>query len=413
MRILYFHQHFSTPAGSAGTRSYEFARRLVARGHQVTIVCGSYAIGNTGLQGPFAGGVRRGVVDGLEVIELELPYANAHSFLVRTWTFLRYAARSLGTALRMDYDLLFATSTPLTVAIPGIVARVLRRRPFVFEVRDLWPELPKAMGVIRNPLVLTLMSVLESTAYRVADGCIGLAPGIVAGIRRKAPRQRVAMIPNGADLVAAEPAAQLPAQLANQLQAWRGQLKCVFAGSHGIANGLDAVLDAAAELRNRGRSDIVLILIGTGACKPALVARARNEGLTNCVFLDPIPKNQLTVLLARMDVGLMILKDVPAFYDGTSPNKFFDYLAAGLPVLINYPGWLATLVQERGCGHAVPAGSAALFADSLESLAAKPEERAAMGVRARATADAEFGRDQLAEQFAEFLESVGSGKARI
>jgi glycosyltransferase involved in cell wall biosynthesis len=409
VRILYFHQHFSTPQGSTGTRSYEFARRLAARGHSVTVVCGSYGGGVTGLEGPYRRGMRSGVVAGFEVIEFELPYSNADRFLRRSWIFLKFVARSLRIAVGTRCDLLFATSTPLTVAIPGICAKLLRRRKFVFEVRDLWPELPREMGVIRNPVVLWLMDLLESLAYKSADACIGLAPGIVMGIRRKAPTKPVAMIPNGSDVEVNVRDGVLPPELATTLSRYEGKLKCIFTGAHGLANGLDAVLDAAAELKRRGRDDVVLLFIGSGMMKPALVKRAQDEGLDNCVFLAPIPKQALVEVQKRVDVGLMILANVPAFYNGTSPNKFFDYLSASLPVLINYPGWLASVVEAEGCGLAVPPGNAAAFADALERLAREPAQRQEMGRRARALAQEQFSRDALASQFLEFMESVARG----
>jgi glycosyltransferase involved in cell wall biosynthesis len=406
MRILYFHQHFSTPQGSTGTRSYEFCKRLVARGHAVTMVCGSYGGGVTGLSGPYSRGSRRGVVEGIDVIEFHLPYANADRFLKRTLVFLRFMLRSSRVALASGYDMVFATSTPLTVAVPGMAAKLLRRRPFVFEVRDLWPELPREMGVITNPLVLWGMDLLESLAYRSADACIGLAPGIVEGIRRKVPGRTVAMIPNGSDLDADAEPAPLPAQLQARLHELAGKVKCVFNGAHGLANGLDAVLDAAAELKQRRRTDIVLLFIGQGMAKPALVERAQREQLDNCVFLDPLPKRVLVSLQKHMDVGLMVLADVPAFYNGTSPNKFFDYLSAGLPVLINYPGWLAQLVSAERCGVVVAPGDPRAFAQGLEQIADDAPGRASMSERARRLAEQRFARDRLAGEFVQFIEGV-------
>lgn len=413
MRILYFHQHFSTPLGSIGTRSYEFARRLVARGHSVTIVCGSYGGGVTGLTSEFERGVRSGFVDGIEVIEFSLPYSNADSFLKRTCIFLKFVLRSMRLALASSYDLVFATSTPLTVALPGIVAKYLRRRTFVFEVRDLWPELPRAMGVITNPVVLKAMDWLESLAYRSADACIGLAPGIVEGIQRKTPRIRVAMIPNGSDLSPSISTEPLSPELAGILDSARGKMKCVFTGAHGIANGLDAALDAAGELKRRGRNDILLLFVGDGRRKPALVERARLEQLDQCIFVDPVPKRMLVELQKHVDVGMMILDDVPEFYNGTSPNKFFDYLSAGLPILINYPGWLARLVESNECGACVPPNDRVAFADALERLAGSATERKAMGAKARQLAEREFARDLLAGRFAEFIEAVGRDQARL
>jgi len=140
-------------------------------------------MGKTGLSGPFVRGRRSGIVDGIDVIELALPYANRDGLFKRSMTFARFAFSSTVMALSTRYDVLFATSTPLTAAIPGIAARLFRRKPFIFEVRDLWPELPKAMGVVTNPVVLMLLSWLEWSAYRSATSLIGLSPGIVAGIR--------------------------------------------------------------------------------------------------------------------------------------------------------------------------------------------------------------------------------------
>jgi glycosyltransferase involved in cell wall biosynthesis len=406
MHILYFHQHFSTPQGATGTRSYEMARRLVARGHRVTMVCGSYSAAYTGLTGPFVRGRRTGEVDGIRVIELELPYANKDSFARRSVSFARFALRSVGIALTHSYDLVFATTTPLTAGIPGIAARALRGRPFVFEVRDLWPELPKAMGVISNPLVLGALSLLEWLSYHAATASIGLAPGIVDGIAaRGIDEARITMIPNGCDLELFAPEAHHVGapDLPGSIRA--GDLVAAFTGAHGVANGLDAVLDAAAEIKRRGRSDIRFLFVGEGRVKPALQDRVTAEQLP-VDFLDPMPKERLAALFARVDVGLMVLANVPAFYHGTSPNKFFDYIAAGLPVLNNYPGWLAELIVEHECGLAIPADDPLSFADALETLADDRRSLETMGRHGRALAEAEFDREMLAERFVSFLEQA-------
>lgn len=405
MRVIYFHQHFSTPKGSVGIRSYEMSRRLLARGYQVTMVCGSYGGGETGLEQPFVGGRRRGVVDGIDIIEFDLAYSNTDSFTKRASTFLKFATRSIGLAFTEKYDVLFATTTPLTAGIPGIFARWLRGKPFVFEVRDLWPELPRAMGVIRNPLVLWAMGMLEWVSYRSAHRLVGLSPGIVQGIEsRGVPESNIAMVPNGCDL----------GIFGAEVMPWRpvgvqpDDLMAVFAGTHGIANGLDAVLDAAVELKRRGRQDIKLLLIGQGKLKSALQARAQREKLNNVVFHDPVNKARLAGLMAATDLGLQVLANVPAFYYGTSPNKFFDYIAAGLPVLNNYPGWLAGIINEQECGFAVPPDSAIAFADALEQAAADRPALRAMGQRALALAERQFSRDILADSWVDWVTGVKS-----
>ena len=403
MKVIYFHQHFSTPKGSAGIRSYEMARRLLARGHQVTMVCGSYGGGETGLSQPFVGGRRRGTVDGIDIIEFDLAYSNADGFVKRGLTFVKFALRSIGLAFTERYDVLFATTTPLTAGIPGIFARWIRGKCFVFEVRDLWPELPRAMGVIRNPLVLWAMAVLEWASYRSAHRLVGLSPGIVEGIaHRGVPRDRIASVPNGCDLdiFAAEAQPWRPAQVRAT------DLMAVFAGTHGLANGLDAVLNAAAELKRRGRDDIKLLLIGQGKLKAGLQDRAAREVLDNVVFHDPVNKAGLAGLMAATDVGLQILVNVPAFYYGTSPNKFFDYIAAGLPVLNNYPGWLSEMITEHRCGFAVSPDNPVAFADALEQAAADRDALKSMGQRGRALAETQFDRIKLANRWVDWVTGV-------
>lgn len=406
VKVLYFHQHFVTPKGAGATRSYAMARKLVECGHSVTMVCGSAQGGTTGLSGDFVRGRRRGLVDGIDVIELNLDYSNSDGFAKRIKTFLSFACRSVKVALTEKYDLVFATTTPLTAGIPGILARWLRGKPFVFEVRDLWPELPKAMGAITNPIMLLAMGVLEWASYRSAHRLVGLSPGIVEGIKKRGvPVERITMIPNGCDLDI----------FAADVEPWRPEgvagsdLMAIFAGTHGMANGLDAVLDTAAELKRRDCSDIKLLLIGNGKLKPALQERASSEGLDNVVFHDPVNKTCLAGLMQSTDVGMQILANVPAFYYGTSPNKFFDYIAAGLPVLNNYPGWLAEMIEREKCGYAVLPADPKAFADALERAATNREELKVMGANSRALAEREFDRERLSDQWVAWLEGAQGG----
>jgi glycosyltransferase involved in cell wall biosynthesis len=405
MRVLYFHQHFNTPNGNVGIRSYQMAKALLADGHHVTMVCGSYDGGNTGLTHSFANGSRHGVVEGIRIIEFDLAYSNDDGFLKRSWTFIKFALRSIKLVFTEKYDVLFATTTPLTAAIPGIFARWLCGKPFVFEVRDLWPELPRAMGVIRNPLVLGAMSVLEWISYHSAHRLIGLSPGIVDGIaQRGVSRSRILMVPNGCDLdIFASPVVPWrPAQIQST------DFMAVFAGTHGVANGLDALLSVAAELLRRGRYDIKFLLIGSGKLKASLKERAERENLTNVVFLAPMDKSRLAGLMAATDVGLQLLANVPAFYYGTSPNKFFDYIAAGLPVLNNYPGWLAEIIEEHDCGFTVPPENPIAFADALEQAASDRPALKAMGQRGLTLAKAKFARQSLAENWVDWVTGIKS-----
>ena len=366
------------------------------------MVCGSFQGGESGLESDFKKGSRRGIVNGLEVLEFQLPYSNIDSFLKRTGVFLRFALSSIRVVLSEKYDLVFATTTPLTVGIPGIFARWLRFKPFVFEVRDLWPELPKAMGVITNPLVLKLMGLLEWVSYRSAHRCIALSPGIVEGIKKRGVADhRIKMISNGCDL-----------DLFSDVEAKRvddvadNDLIAVFAGTHGVANGVDAALNAAQILKNRDRLDIKLCFIGSGKLKPDLIQHAQKDKLDNCIFIDPVPKRELAEYLKGADIGMQLLKNVPAFYYGTSPNKFFDYIATGLPVLNNYPGWIAEIVEENSCGFVVSPNDPAAFADALESAADDRAELIKMGNNARVLAEKKFDRKHFADEFVDWIEGA-------
>ncbi|KGY11310.1 glycosyltransferase [Vibrio tubiashii] len=400
MNILYFHQHFSTPKGSTGIRSYEMAKRLIHHGHKVTMVCGTYGGGETGLVGSFIKGKREGHVEGIRVIEFDLAYSNADSFIRRSMTFAKFALKSVGLAFTEKYDVLFATTTPLTAGIPGIFARWLRGKPFVFEVRDLWPELPKEMGVIKNPVVLGLMSILEWASYRSAHRCIGLSPGIVEGIKKRGVNpSKIELVPNGCDL----------SIFGQAVKPWRplgisdSDLVAVFTGTHGVANGLDAVIDVAQELKNRRRSDIKLVLVGQGKLKSGLELRAKKLNLDNIIFHPPVDKEKLAGLMESADIGLQLLANIPAFYFGTSPNKFFDYISAGLPVLNNYPGWLAGMIRKEKCGYTVEPENAVKFAEALEHAADNRNGLVGMGDNARQLAEREFDRKQLADKWVSWV----------
>jgi glycosyltransferase involved in cell wall biosynthesis len=397
MRILYLHQHFTTPRGSGGIRSFEMAQRCISQGIGVTMVCGSHSGGDSGLSTPFKWGKRRGNVDGIDVIEFDLAYSNKDSFLKRTLLFLLFSLRAIGVSLTHKYDIVFATTTPLTAGIPGIFARWLRGKRFIFEVRDLWPELPRAMGVIKNPFILFLMEILEWVTYKSAHKLIGLSPGICEGIASKGINTGlIAEISNGCDieLFSSETPKWLPKGIESN------EIVFIFSGAHGIANGLDSILDAVKVLESRKIDGYKIILIGNGKLKNNLVSRAMIEKLTErIIFLDPVPKFELIGLIKSCDVGLQILANVPAFYFGTSPNKFFDYLSAGLPVFTNYPGWVADLIIENNCGFVCVPESPELFADKIVDIIKNKSSLKKMGQSAFSLAKTNFRRTDLSKKW--------------
>lgn len=410
MRILYLHQHYSAPGGSTATRSHAMARALAARGHEVTIACGRYAGAVTSLDGAFARGRREGRVGAFRVVEFDIPCSNAQGFGARSAAFLRFAARTVPLALSGRFDLAIASSTPLTVALPALIAWRARRLPFLFEIRDPWPELPRAMlrrgGPREWPLraALAAMEPLASAACRRACAVVALSDGMgQTAVARGADPARVHVVPNGCDLDLFGP----------HIAPWRpadaqaGECLAVYAGAHGVANGLDLLLDAAALLR--GESRLRILLVGEGGEKPRLQRRADAEGLANVTFLDPLPKTRLAMLLAGSQVGVHLLGAVPAFAEWTSPNKLMDYLAAGLPVVTNVPGSATRLVAEDpACGIATPPADPRALAEALRGLAADPARRAALGQAGRAKAVRRWDRRLLAARFCAVVEAAAN-----
>lgn len=322
--------------------------QLVQSGHNVTVICGSYANAKTGLeQKPFIKGVRKGNIDGLNIIEIDYKYSNKLNFFRRAFLFLKFSLFSSIIALRENYEIIFATSTPLTSAIPGIVFKIIHpKKKFVLEIRDLWPELPREMGVISNPIVLGLLGLLEKLAYIFADTIIGLAPGICKSIQTRFPQKRVEFVPNGSDSTnfINKKECKLPFKKQDS------DFIFIYSGTIGIANNIITLLEAAHELQLKKIDRIKILIVGDGKQKEELLLRAKLLNLTNVFFLDPVSKQELSYLFEQSDAGLQLLKNVKSFYNGTSPNKFFDYIAAGLPVVINYPGWIADLITSNKCG---------------------------------------------------------------
>lgn len=403
MHVAYIHQHFATPRQADGTRSYEFARALLAAKHRVTMIAGGHKLTaddhNTNQR------VIAKEIDGITVKYIAIDYDNAMGSWQRWRAFTQFASIARDLAVEARPDIVFATSTPLTVSKPGRLAARKLSVPFVFEVRDVWPQLLIDMGVLTNPLAKWLMRRMELKAYRAADRIVILAPGmrdhiVASGIRA----DKLMFIPNSCDLELFKP--DLPRPEGIQFPR-SGEFTLLFSGAHGRANGLDAVLDAAAELKRRGASGIRFLFVGAGGMKPRLTQRVASEGLADLVTMhDPVKKPVLAQLMAHVDVGMQILANVPSFYNGTSPNKFFDYISAGRPVLNNYPGWLSELIRANNCGRTVSPDDPIAFANVVLWMRDHPHELKTMGTNARALAEREFSRAVMADRFVKLLESA-------
>jgi glycosyltransferase involved in cell wall biosynthesis len=380
MRILYLHQFFITRAGVGGTRSYELARRFVARGHRVRMV---------------TAGSGRQAVEGIEVIGVRGGYADyvratASSYPRRMLAFARFAGAACAAALRGPRpDVVYATSPPLTMALPGLLAAARWRAPLVFEVRDLWPEAPIQMGALRNPLLRRLARALEELVYRRSARVIALSPGIRDGVLAAGvPTAKLALVPNAADLELFSPSVDgAPARARLGIDADR--FVVAYFGTMGEANDLTQVLAAAALL-----PDVMFVLQGDGKRRAELEAAAPS----NVLFPGPAPdKAQVAELAAAASCCLTIFKDVPILATN-SPNKLFDTFAAGRPAIVNMDGWMRELVERNEAGLYARAGDPEDLARQIARLRDDPALAARMGANARRLAEREFDRDALAER---------------
>ncbi len=369
MNILYIHQHFTTNAGTSGTRSYDYARYLVQAGHKVTVITGVYALGPFGKN--IHGLIETRIIDGIRVVIVNVPYDNRMNFLGRALSFLLFAVLSVVACLRQGrVDVVLATSTPLTVGLPALAMRWIRRVPYVFEVRDIWPEFAVSIGVLKNPAVIRLAYFAERLFYRWASRVQVISEGMRQILLERHIRpEKLTVIPTGVDLELYKDVQPYPS-LRNEL-GWSDRLVAVYAGAHSDANDLEYVIDAAETLKND--ASIGFLLIGDGRRKSSLVAEVKRRNLKNVAFHDKIVKNRLIRILADADVGMLILKDLPDF-KCAMPNKLFDYLAAGLAVAVNFQGDAADHLDETGAGIATDASNPKALALALERWANRPNE---------------------------------------
>ena len=386
MHILLLHQLFIRPDDPGGTRHVEFCQSLVRSGHRVTILAGSKSY----LTGETVSKVRHEVLGpGLEVIRCGTIGGGQRSFFWRTVGFLWFTATSLAAGLRIGrVDLVWATSPPLLqVASAWALARV-KGVPWVFEVRDLWPAFAVASGVLRSRLLIALSEWLERFLYRHSDHIIVNSPGFTAHLlERGAAADKLSLIPNGVDPAMFDPAADGAAF--RRTHDLSDRFVALYAGAHGLSNDLGVVVAAAELLRND--AGVAFVFVGDGKEKPGLVRQAQRLGLANVKFLPPVAKEEIPEVLAAADCGLAILQPLP-LYATTYPNKVFDYMAAGRPVVLAIDGVIRKVVEEERAGIAVPPGDASALAEAVRRLAADRGEARRMGERGRRAVEQRFDR---------------------
>ncbi len=403
MHILLVHQAFAALDEPGGTRHHELARYLAGRGHQVTIIASpvSYLTGSPSTLG---GGARG--EGGITVIRAYTYQALHKSFVHRVFSFFSFMASSFFAGLGVKHvDLVWGTSPPIFQGATAWLLARLKRAPFLFEVRDLWPSFAIAVGVLKNPTLIKMSLWLEGFLYRHADLVVVNSPGYVAHVSGRGAR-RVELVPNGADpqmFDPIDPGAGF--RSANRLE---DKFVVLYAGAHGMSNDLGVALEAAKILQNEpASSEVMVVFLGDGKEKFALQKQAADMGLSNVLFLTPVPKDEMAAALAGADACLAILKPIEE-YKTTYPNKVFDYMAAGRPVVLAIDGVIREVVETARCGVFAQPGDPAALAQAILQLAADRAASRRMGLAGRAYLEQHFSRSAVAEKLAGLMEEMVS-----
>jgi glycosyltransferase involved in cell wall biosynthesis len=406
MHVLLIHQVFVSPNQGGGTRHYELAQSLLKEGHRFTVVASN--IGYV-TQRPIVDGrglVREQRVGGIRVLRAYTYPSLQRSFSWRVIAFLSFMCTSFWASLRAGpVDVVMSTSPPIFQAVSGWLMAVICRRPFLLEIRDLWPEFAIDIGVLKNPMLIVLSRWLERFLYARATHILVNSPAYRDYLLDKGvPSAKLSFIPNGVDPDMFDPTAN--GERIRQQWGLDAKFVVTYAGAMGLANDIPTILRAADRLRDQAH--IRFLLVGGGMKRPDLESLARQLQLQNVIFAGGYPKSEMREVLAASDACIATLKDIPAFRT-TYPNKVFDYMAAGRPTILAIDGVIRQVVEAAGGGVFVPPGDDAALADAVYSMSQDRQRAAAMGRAARAYVVEHFNRHQHAAQFLELVQYLARG----
>ena len=400
MHLLLIHQAFAALDEPGGTRHHELARFLVQRGHQVTVIASpvSYL---TGTSSPLIAAENGEGEGGVKILRAYTYNALHKSFAHRVFAFLSFMVSSFFVGLRVpDVDVVWGTSPPIFQGLTAWALAHIKGAAFLFEVRDLWPDFAIAVGVLKNPMLIWIAFWLEHFLYSHADEVMVNSPGFVEHVK-ECGALSVTLVPNGADPDMFDPFDYgIKFRRANHL---REKFVVIYAGAHGMSNDLNVVLDAAKLLEKN--KEIQIVLLGDGKEKFNLQSYAVQIGLRNVLFLPPVPKTEMAAALAGADACIAILKPIEE-YKTTYPNKVFDYMAAGRPVVLAIEGVIRDVVLAADCGVTPTPGDARSLADAIISLSTNRDRSVKMGINGRRYLEEHFSREVIAEKLETLINSM-------
>lgn len=393
MKFLILHQFFQTPYTGGAIRSYHLAKALVDKGHQVVVITGHTE-------------KRREtrLIDGIEVHYLPTDYDNSYGLFRRGRAFLSYAVKSIRLASTMkDLTAVYAISVPLTVAIPARWVSSRMGIPYYFEVGDLWPDAPIQMGFLKNPLTKGFLFQLERKTYRKAKAVIAMSPAIADAVKQRAPQAPVSMIPNMADCEFYQPGPKNPNSEAKY--GTSGKFVVSYIGAIGLANGLDHFLECV-NLSRKQELPIHFFICGTGALLERLKKHASHLQLKNVTFTGFIDRQEVRSILNISDAAFVSYKNIPILETG-SPNKFFDGLAAGKLIVVNFGGWIRSEIERAKCGIWVNPLDPGDFTRKIQVFLTDPEWLRQHQEASRKLAEEKFSKEKLVAEWLRVVEGKG------
>jgi glycosyltransferase involved in cell wall biosynthesis len=403
MKILLLNQVFVSPGEPGHTRHFELAQALRQKGHEMVIVASNLNY-QTGMPiDPTRNSVFEQDLEGIRVFRIPIYSAIHQSYFSRVRSFLSFMFRSIGVSMRIpNVDLVMGTTPPLFQALSAWRVAFRKHRPFLLEVRDLWPDFAIDMSVIKNPVVIRVARGLEKFLYKRAAKILVNSPAYPVIIKDKGiEKEKIVFIPYGTDIHMFSP--EVDGTKVRKDLGIRREFLVVYTGALGQANDIDTVLRAAEHLHEH--KDIRIALFGDGKQRERLEADAKRMKLDNVIFAGSRPKKEMPSVVAAADACLAILENIPMFRT-TYPNKVFDYMAAGKPTILAIDGVIRNVIEDSKSGIFVEPGNAQMLAQSIVTLSQDLQKRKKMGISGRDYLVTHFDREQLMHKTIQFLEGL-------
>lgn len=398
MKIVYIHQYFKTPSEPGGTRSYWMAKQLIKNGHEVIIITSKAMVGKN---------TEEKNIDGIKVVYINEYYNQKMTVFKRLKVFLKFSYKSTYEAFKQrNTDLVIATSTPLTIGIPALFLKWFKKTPYIFEVRDLWPEVPIQMGAIKNLILIWLTRLFEKIIYKNAKHVITLSPGMQQGVVKYIPIDKTSMIPNMAKKDEFWPR-EKDFNFMKRLGLNTKSFKLIHFGSLGTANGAFTIIESAKLLKNN--DDFEFIFIGGGSTELELKDLCTKYNLKNVHFLGSFSLYKTSEIVNLCDVSIVSFLDLPILHTN-SPNKLFDSLSAGKPIIVNSAGWTKDLVEKHSCGFYVNPNYPVDLVNKLSQLKDNTDMMKLMSENGRLLAETVYDKSILCNEFLKVIKKVVSDK---